>query len=139
MTCVVVQFQKRRKKNQSTLTGTKFWCSIAPEDKKQKENETPKLLHRARNICFSWIDVDDQLMIILSAILFLYRTFNHFENFKTERMSAIVQNYGGNPNEVYSIFVFRISLANSTNFSFIESSRHALSSSTTAPSKTHTQ
>ena len=76
---------------------------------------------------------------ILSSALFLLKTFSHFEYFKAWRMCAIVQNYGENPNEVYSIFVFRISLANSTNFSFIESSRHALSSSTTAPAKTHTR
>ena len=43
MTYVVVQFQKRRKENKSTLTATKFWCLTAPEDKKQKENETPEL------------------------------------------------------------------------------------------------
>ena len=35
-----------------------------PEDKKQKENETAELLHRARIICFSRVDVDDQLMIV---------------------------------------------------------------------------
>ncbi len=35
-----------------------------PEDKKQKENETPELLRRARIICFSPFDVDDQLMIV---------------------------------------------------------------------------
>ena len=35
-----------------------------PEDKKQKENETRELLHRTRIICFSRVDVDDQLMIV---------------------------------------------------------------------------
>ena len=35
-----------------------------PEDKKQKENETAELLHRARIICFLRVDVDDQLMIV---------------------------------------------------------------------------
>ena len=37
-----------------------------PEDKKQKENKTPELLHRARIICFSRVDVDDQLMIVVN-------------------------------------------------------------------------
>ena len=53
----IVQFQKRRKKNQSTLTATKFWCLTAPEDKKQKENETPR-------VSFSRVDVDDELMMV---------------------------------------------------------------------------
>ena len=53
-------------------------------------------------------------------------------------MSVIVCYCGENLNEIYSIFVFRISLGNLTNFSFIESSRPALSSSTKAPAKTHT-
>ena len=35
-----------------------------PEDKKQKENETAELLHRARIICFSRVDVDDELMMV---------------------------------------------------------------------------
>ena len=57
MTYVVVQFQKRRKKNQSTLTATKFWCLTALEDNKQKENETPR-------VPFSRVDVDDELMMV---------------------------------------------------------------------------
>ena len=42
MTYVVVQFHKRRMKNQDMLTVTKLWSLTAPEDKKQKENETPE-------------------------------------------------------------------------------------------------
>ena len=57
MTDVVVQFQKRRKKSQSTLIATKFWCLTALEDKKQKENETPR-------VSFSRVDVDDELMMV---------------------------------------------------------------------------
>ena len=66
--------------------------------------------------------------MILSSVLFLYRTFNHFEYFTTERMYAIVHYCGENLNKIYSIFVIQVSLGKLTNFSFIESSRHALSS-----------
>jgi hypothetical protein len=99
---VVVQFQKRRKKNQSTLTATKFWCLTAPEDKKQKENETPESYTTSSNHLFFF---DDQLMMVNIATLrysyfqgyffyeylrlFLLRIFNHFEYFKTERMSVM--------------------------------------------------
>ena len=54
---MVIQFQKWRKKNQSTLTATKFWCLTAPEDKKQKENETTR-------VSFSRVDVDGELMMV---------------------------------------------------------------------------
>ena len=64
MTYVVVQFQKRKKKNQKYADSHKILVFNRPEDKKQKENETPELLHRARIICFSRVDVDDQLMIV---------------------------------------------------------------------------
>ena len=57
MRYVVVQFQKRRKKSQSTLTAKNFWCLTALEDKKQKENETPR-------VSFSRVDVDDELMMV---------------------------------------------------------------------------
>ena len=62
-----VQFQKRKKKNQKYADSHKILVLNRPEDKKHKENETPKtpeLLHRARIICFSRVDVDDQLMIV---------------------------------------------------------------------------
>ncbi len=53
MTCVVVRFQKRRKKNQSTLTATKFcWRLTAPEDKMQKENETPRVIRELESSGF---------------------------------------------------------------------------------------
>ena len=67
MTYVVVQFQKRKKNNQKYADSHKILVLNRPEDKKQKENkppETPELLHRARIICFSPVDVDDQLMIV---------------------------------------------------------------------------
>ena len=64
MTYVVVQFQKRRKKNQKYADSHKILVFNRPEDKKQEENETAELLHRARIICFSRVDVDDQLMIV---------------------------------------------------------------------------
>ena len=64
MAYVVVQFQKRKKKNQNYADSHKILVFNRPEDKKQKENETPELLHRARIICFSRVDVDDQLMIV---------------------------------------------------------------------------
>ena len=63
MTYVVVQFQKRKKKNKNYADSHKILVFNLPEDKKQKENETPELLRRARIICFSRVDVDDQLMI----------------------------------------------------------------------------
>ena len=40
-----------------------------PEDKKQKENENPELLHQVRIICFSRADVDDELMMVNVATL----------------------------------------------------------------------
>ena len=74
MTYVVVQFQKRKKKNQKYADNShKILVLKRPEDKKQKENETPELLHRARIICFSWVDVDDELMMVNVATLRQYR------------------------------------------------------------------
>ena len=64
MTCVVVQFQKRKKKNQSTLTATKLWCSIAPEDKKQKENETPEVYTEFESSIFSGLMLAIQMMMV---------------------------------------------------------------------------
>ena len=42
------------------LTATKFWCITAPEDKKQKENETPELYPEFESSVF----FDDQLMMV---------------------------------------------------------------------------
>ena len=64
MTYVVVQFQKRKKKNQNYADSHKILVFNRPEDKKQKENETAELLHRARIICFSRVDVDDELVMV---------------------------------------------------------------------------
>ena len=64
MAYVVVKFQKRKKKNQKYADSHKILVFNRPEDKKQKGNETPELLHRARIICFSRVDVGDELMMV---------------------------------------------------------------------------
>ena len=48
---------EKEEEESTTLTATKFWCLNAPEDKKQKENETPR-------VSFSRVDVDDELMMV---------------------------------------------------------------------------
>ena len=52
-------------------------------------------------------------------------------------MTAIVHSCGENLDEISSIFVIQGSLGKLANFSFIESSRHALNSTTEAREEKH--
>ena len=66
-------------------------------------------------LAWCWQSADDGecrnfMTTLLSSALFLWRTFSHFEYFKTERMSAIVHYCGENLNEISSIFVIRVYL-----------------------------
>ena len=58
-------FSFRKEEESKYAESHKILVLDRPEDKKQKENETAELLHRARIICFyPRVDVDDQLMIV---------------------------------------------------------------------------
>ena len=57
MTYVDCSVSEKEEEESKMLTATKFWCLTAPEGKKQKENETPR-------VSFSRVDVDDELMIV---------------------------------------------------------------------------
>jgi len=94
---------------------------------------------------FSRVDVDDELMIVNVETLRQSRPQHYFFeahlvilNIYHQNRANVCNSYRGeNLNEIYSILVFRISLGNLTNFSFIESSRLALNSTTEAAGKKH--
>ncbi len=56
---------EKEEEESSTLTATKFWCLTAPEDKKQKENETPELYPEFESSVFLWWSADDGEYITL--------------------------------------------------------------------------
>ena len=137
-------FRKGGRRIKSTLTATKFWCLTALKTRSRRKMKPPSYYTELESSAFlgwRWRWADDgecsNFTTLSSSALFLWRTFSHFEYFKTERMSAIVHYCGENLNEISSIFVIRISLRKLTNFSFIESSRHALNSTTEAPGEKH--